>query len=301
MAGEAMIKASIVILTWNSQEVVADCLSSLAPGLTQYPFEVVVVDNASSDRTLAIIQERYPWARIVKNQVNRGVAPARNQGIQIARGEYIILLDDDTMVQPGALDHLITYLEEHREAGLCGPQLIDFAGNLHLSCRLFPTLLDKLVRRLPFRFARNLTRAVEMADWDHATIREVDYMIGACQVIRKAALAEVGLLDEHIFYGPEDVDLCLRLHKSGWSIVYNPEAVVMHQERRVTRSLFSFLGYKHLRGLLYYFRKHGYCFSRRRLYAQFPTRPPTLRASALRSACASPFVMETPVLPESEP
>jgi hypothetical protein len=295
-----MVKASVIILTWNSQGVIEGCLSSLEKGLTAYPFEVIVVDNGSRDDTLAILRHQYPWVRLMRNRTNRGVAPARNQGLRSARGEYLIILDDDTVVQPDALDRLIAYMETHCEVGLCGPQLTNFEGRYHLSCRLFPTLSYKFVRRLPFEFARSMTRAVEMADWDHATIREVDYMIGACQVIRSSALAEVGLLDEHIFYGPEDVDFCLRLHQSGWHVVYNPEAVVMHRERRVTRSLFSFLGYQHMRGLVYYFWKHGYWFSRRRLYARLPTRQAVLRPANVRAARAPAFVLDAPVLPEAE-
>lgn len=295
-----MVKASVIILTWNSQRVVDACLASLPQGLSVYSSEVIVVDNGSHDRTLAILQERYPWVQLVRNRMNRGVAPARNQGIRLARGEYMIILDDDTVIHPGALDRLVAYMETHQEVGLCGPQLLDFDGSCHLSCRLFPTLSDKFLRRLPFAFARNLRRAVEMADWDHATIREVDYMIGACQVIRSAALAEVGLLDEHIFYGPEDVDLCLRLQKAGWRVVYNPKAVVAHAERRVTRSLFSFLGYQHLRGLLYYFWKHGYWFSRRRLYRQLPTRRTPFHATDARSTDVRAFALEGSVLPDAE-
>lgn len=296
-----MVKASVIILTWNSQKVVDACLSSLRQGLRVYSCEVIVIDNGSHDQTVAILQERYPWVQLVRNRVNRGVAPARNQGIRLAQGEYIIILDDDTVTQPGALDCLVAYMEAHKEVGLCGPQLLDCNGDCHLSCRVFPTLSYKLLRRLPLPFARKLTRAVEMADWDHASIREVDYMIGACQVIRSAALAEVGLLDERIFYGPEDVDLCLRLQKAGWRVIYNPEAVVRHVERRVTRSLFSFLGYQHLRGLLYYFWKHGYWFSRRRLYAQLPTRQVPFLASEACAASTSALVLGGPVLPDAEP
>jgi GT2 family glycosyltransferase len=125
-----------------------------------------------------------------------------------------------------------------------------------------------------------MARAVEMADWDHRVARAVDYVIGACQVIRKAALMDVGLLDEHIFYGPEDVDFCLRLQQAGWRVIYNPEAVVEHRERRVTRSFFSQLGYRHIQGLAYYFWKHGYLFSRRRLYARLQGRWVTVISQA---------------------
>ena len=113
-------------------------------------------------------------------------------------------------------DSLIRYMENQPKVGLCGPKLTGADGELQLSCRRFPTLIDKLARCLPSAAARKVTRTVEMADWDHQTIREVDYVIGACQVIRRRALHEVGLFDERIFYGPEDIDLCLRLQQAGW-------------------------------------------------------------------------------------
>jgi len=263
-----MIKASVVILTWNSTEVLGSCLASLLRGCATYPYEVIVVDNGSRGFTPAALRNEFPWMRLLVNRTNRGVAPARNQGIRLTQGEYIIVLDDDTVVQPGTFDRLIAYLDQHPEVGLCGPKLVDAHGRFHLSCRLFPTIGDKLARRFPWAFIRQRTRRVEMADWDHGAVREVDYVIGACQVIRRAALAAVGLLDEKIFYGPEDVDLCLRMHAAGWRVVYNPEAVVVHLERRMARSVVSRLGWRHVWGIVYYFWKHGYLFSRRRLYTR---------------------------------
>lgn len=267
-----MIKASIVILTWNSLEVIRACLASLPQGLARFSREVIVVDNGSRDPTPAIFRREFPWMRLLINRRNLGVARARNQGIAVSQGEYIILLDDDTIVQPGALDVLIEYLETHPRVGLCGPKLVDVQGRLHFSCRLFPTVTDKVARRLPFPWARDLRRTTEMMEWDHRTPRAVDYVIGACQAIRRRALAQVGLLDERIFYGPEDVDLCLRLQQAGWSVVYQPQSVVIHRERRVTRSLLSRLSWKHGWGVIYYFCKHRYLFSRRRLYARLPIR-----------------------------
>lgn len=263
-----MLKTSIVIVTWNSQEVISTCLSSVSQGLTAFSSEMIVVDNGSHDQTPAIVREQFPGARLICNCANRGVAPARNQGLRIARGEYVILLDDDTVVQPGAFDGLIAYLDASPAVGVCGPKLVDEQGDLHLSCRLFPTFGDKLARRLPSRAAQRIAGAAELADWDHQSVRGVDYVIGACQAIRQTALSEVGLLDERIFYGPEDVDLCLRMRQAGWQVVYYPEATVIHTERRVTRSLFSRLTWRHGWGLGYFFWKHGYLFSRRRLYAR---------------------------------
>ncbi len=270
-----MIKASIVILTWNSLDVIRACLASLPQGLSRFTSEVIVVDNGSRDLTPALLRREFPWMRLLVNRKNQGVARARNQGMLVSHGEYIILLDDDTVVQPGALDILVHYLDTHPQVGLCGPKLVDHQGRLHLSCRLFPTVVDKLARRLPCNFARAMVRTTEMADWDHQAPRAVDYVIGACQAVRRVALAEVGLLDERIFYGPEDVDLCLRLQQAGWLVIYHPESVVIHMERRVTRAVFSRLSWKHGWGVVYYFWKHGYLFSRSRLYARLRRQQPT--------------------------
>jgi len=261
-----MSKASVVILTWNSTDMLSSCLASIPQGFVTQSYEVIVVDNGSHDLTPATLRYIFPWMQIVVNRKNRGVAPARNQGIRLTKGEFVILLDDDTLVHPAAFEQLLAYMDMHPDVGLCGPKLVDLQGQLQFSCRLFPTFSDKIARRFPLAFIQQTSRAVEMADWDHNSVRDVDYVIGACQVIRRTALAEVGLLDERIFYGPEDVDLCLRMRQTGWRVVYNPQAVVVHRERRVARSFLSRLGWKHLWGVVYYFAKHGYLFSRRRLY-----------------------------------
>ncbi|HEV8716125.1 MAG TPA: glycosyltransferase family 2 protein [Candidatus Binatia bacterium] len=272
-----MMKASVVILSWNSTEVLGLCLASLALGFTSRDYEVIVVDNGSRGLTPAALRYAFPWVQLVVNRKNRGVAPARNQAMRLTQGEYIILLDDDTLMRPGVFTQLLAYMDTHPDVGLCGPKLIDLQGRLQLSCRFFPTVGDKLARRFPFAFAQRISRAAEMADWDHNCVREVDYVIGACQVIRRAALAEVGLLDERIFYGPEDIDLCLRMRQAGWRVVYNPTAVVVHHERRIARSFLSRLGWKHLWGVIYYFCKHGYLFSRHRLYARLRYKQPAIR------------------------
>lgn len=260
------VTVSIIILTWNSERHIGACLASLDRGLDTYSSEVIVIDNGSSDLTCSVIREAWPGVQLVTNSENRGVAPARNQGIRLAQGKYLLILDDDTVVQPGALDCLTRYMEDQPGTGLCGPRLTGADGELQLSCRRFPTLTYKLARRLPGALARKVTSEAEMADWDHRSIRAVDYVIGACQLIRRSALQDVGLYDERIFYGPEDVDLCLRLQQAGWSVVYNPEAVVVHEERRMTRSLGSGLVWKHIYGLGYFFWKHGYLLSRRSVY-----------------------------------
>ncbi len=255
---------SIVILTWNSRALLEGCLAALPAATEGVATELIVVDNGSRDDTAGVLTA-HPELIVIRNAENRGVAPARNQGLRRARGELVALLDVDTVAAPRAFTILVEQLRAMPRAGVVAPKMIGPDGALQYSCRRFPTLLDKLGRRLPERWGRSLTDDVELRGWDHATVREVDYVIGACQVIRAAALAEVGLLDERIFYGPEDVDLCLRMRLAGWSVVYVPAAMVMHLERRVTRKLWSMLTARHLYALAYYFWKHRYLFTRPRI------------------------------------
>jgi N-acetylglucosaminyl-diphospho-decaprenol L-rhamnosyltransferase len=252
---------SIVILTWNSRALLEACLAALPAATATIATEVIVVDNGSRDDT-AVVLARHPDVVTIRNATNRGVAPGRNQGLRAARGEFVALLDVDTVPAPGSFATLVARLRVARDVGLVGPKLVDPDGHLQYSCRRFPTLLDKVCRRLPASIGRRLVDDVELRWWDHARVRPVDYVIGACQVIRRAALDEVGLLDEHIFYGPEDVDFCLRMHRAGWGVEYVPEAVVMHLERRITRKLLSTLTARHVYGLGYFFWKHGYLLTR---------------------------------------
>ena len=261
---------SIIILTWNSRALLEACLAALPAAIGSLAGELIVVDNGSNDGTEAFLARRAD-VTVIRNPKNRGVAAGRNQGLRAARGEFVALLDVDTVPAPEAFVRLVDYLRGSRDAGLVGPKLVGSGGELQYSCRRFPTLLDKLARRLPARWNQRLIGEVELRWWNHDAVRDVDYLIGACQVIRRVALDEVGLLDERIFYGPEDVDLCLRMHAAGWRVVYVPDAVVAHLERRVTRKLWSMLTVRHVQGLGYYFWKHGYLLNR-------PTVPPVHRA-----------------------
>jgi N-acetylglucosaminyl-diphospho-decaprenol L-rhamnosyltransferase len=262
---------SIVILTWNSRALLEACLAALPAATAPLATEVIVIDNGSVDGTAAVLAA-HPDVVTIANPTNRGVAPGRNQGLRAARGEFVALLDVDTVPAPGAFATLVARLRAAHDVGLVGPKLIGVDGRLQYSCRRFPTLVDKLCRRLPARIGRALIDDVELRWWDHAGVRRVDYVIGACQLIRRTALDEVGLLDERIFYGPEDVDLCLRMHQAGWSVEYVPDAVVMHLERRLTRNLLSPLTARHVYGLGYFFWKHGYLLTR-------PTAPAVRRAA----------------------
>ena len=257
---------TVIILTWNSRQHVAACIESLREAAPGYSGDLIVIDNGSSDGTPQIVRELAPAARLVQNQLNRGVAAARNQGLALARSPVSIILDVDTVVLPGAFARLLSFLDATPSVGVCGPRLLLPDQTIQASCQLFPTVIDKIVRQLPAWIGEPWLREVELADWDHTGVRDIDYVVGACQAIRMSALHSVGWLDERIFYGPEDVDLCLRMRLRGWRVTYLGDSVVRHECQRVTRRRLNALTVRHIRGLAHLYRTHGYLFSREGLY-----------------------------------
>ncbi len=271
---------TVIILTWNSRQHVTACIESLRQAAPGYRGDLIVIDNGSEDGTPEMVRALAPAARLVQNQLNRGVAAARNQGLALARSPVSIILDVDTVVQPGAFARLLSFLDETPSVGVCGPRLVLPDQTIQPSCQLFPTVIDKIVRQLPARLGEPWLREVELADWDHTGVRDIDYVVGACQAIRMSALYSVGWLDERIFYGPEDVDLCLRMRLRGWRVTYLGDAIVRHECQRVTRRRLNALTVRHIRGLAHLYRTHGYLFSREGLYRRIESAPTPLLAEA---------------------
>ena len=245
------------------------CLLSIESTTRMSDFEIIIIDNNSTGGTrdfLKSIDSKDSY-QIIFNSHNRGVGPARNQGIRIAKGKYILILDVDTIVMPNAIDRLVDYMDHCPDCGLVAAKMTDINGNLQYTCRKYPTAISKILRRTPGKWARKMLDNEEMRNWDHASIREVDYVIGACQLIRKSIVEKVGMLDENIFYGPEDIDFCLRIWQAGYKVVYNPGAIIIHNEQRITkRKLLSRISWEHTKGLVYFFWKHKYLFSKKSLY-----------------------------------
>lgn len=238
------------------RESILRCLESVeTERLAEW--ETIVVVNSDEDGTVAALAERFPYVRLIVNRTNRGVGPARNQGLRLARGRIIVLLDADTIVFPGSLRGLAEALEKDAEAGVLGPKLVSRDGALQPSARRFPTIQSKLRRRALPGLSRLLpSDEVVLADGEPI---DVDYVIGACQAIKREALDDVGLLDERIFYGPEDVDFCLRMWRKGWRVRWDGRWTVYHEEQRVTRRKpLSALSLRHVMALGYFFLKHRY-------------------------------------------
>jgi GT2 family glycosyltransferase len=254
-----MFDATIGILTWNSRDLLQQCLDSLETGLEGVSSEVWVVDNDSGDGTLKMLQAEYPGVCLIKNPLNRGVAPARNQIIKQAKGRYIVFLDVDTRVLPGSLKTLIGVMDQHSEVAIGGPKLLYGDGSLQLSCRPFPSPLNILIEGTFLRDYFPNSRFVKeytLEGWDHSELRVVDWMYGACLIIRSEALDKLGLFDEGFFYLYEDIDICFRAKIMGMKVLYIPQSEVIHYLERERKSIFHSRILVHLRSIFRYLAKN---------------------------------------------
>ena len=260
------IDISIVIISWKMNDLLQSCLQSIYKFSKDIEFEIIVIDNNSQDGTSEMIKSEFPEINLIKNTENRGVAPARNQGIAIANGKYILILDADVELIENSVLKLYEFMEENSDSGVVGSKLVSTDRQLQFSCKRFPNLLSFIFRRLEqFDIIRNskTLRYHTMQDWDHKEIKEVDYLIGACQFIRNDVIKKIGMYDDKIFYGPEDIDFCLRVWRAGWKVIYYPLTQIVHHEQRITKkNIFSSISIKHLIGILYIYRKYNFKIGR---------------------------------------
>lgn len=251
---------SVITVSHNHRLYLDRCLTALANQGGSLSLEIFVVDNASQDGTADFVREHFPQVRLLAERVRRGFSANNNLAIRRSQGRYILLLNPDTEAAPTALEQLVHFMDTHPEVGVCGPQLRFPDGSVQPSCRAFPTWRSVLVRRTPLRcFLKNsaFNRQHLMLDLDHTLTQEVDWMLGACLMIRRETLDEIGLLDERYFLYIEDIDFCLRAHRRGWKVYYRPEAVVIHHHLAVSdRKLFSKYSYYHFMSMFYYFLKY---------------------------------------------
>ncbi|MGB9919718.1 MAG: glycosyltransferase family 2 protein [Moorellales bacterium] len=266
---------SAVILTWNSAPYIERCLRSLEADArgAGVELELFVVDGGSSDgtpETLSQLSEQIPGLRIIELGRNLGTTVSRNMAIRESRGDYILILDSDTEILPGALGALREALEGAPRAGIAAPRLLYPDGSVQPSCKRFPTAPLKVCKFVPFSWLQWFGERAELYphevyNRDFKRVLRVDHCISACWLVRREALDAVGLLDERIFYAPEDVDYCLRMWLAGWEVLYVPSAEVVHHTQRQSYRNWR-VAWVHAKGLAYYFRKHRYAFFRRGIY-----------------------------------
>lgn len=270
------IDLSIIIVNWNTRDLLAGCLQSvygerLSVNGDQIPTtdhrspftgyrspitETIVVDNASTDGSAAMVRERFPWVQLIENRQNVGFARANNQAICHSRGRYVLLLNSDTVVHAGALGRLVAFMEAQPQAGACGPRLLNGDGTLQPSAHPMLTpgrefwrlaFLERLWPRATYR----------QESWDTTTPRPVEVIKGACLLLRRAALDQVGLLDDRYFMYTEEVDLCYRLAQAGWGLWRLPQAVVTHFGEASSKQVRAEMYLQLYRSKVQFYRKFG--------------------------------------------
>jgi hypothetical protein len=217
---------SIVIVNWNSQEVVTECLASIYRNLNDIQFEVIVVDNNSSDNGVNVIKNRYTKVKLIENAVNVGFGKANNQGLKISKGKFVLLLNPDAVIQNRAIQNMLAFMQNDESIGAVGPKIVDDNNAVRPEgARNYLTLAGELAQLAKWDRLRRKNSVNKFRN----QLQEVEALSGSCMLMRKACLDQIGGFDEQFFLYAEDVDLCYRIKQSGWKVYYFPDATVRHR------------------------------------------------------------------------
>ncbi|MCX6375738.1 MAG: glycosyltransferase family 2 protein [Armatimonadetes bacterium] len=251
---------SIVVVNWNTRELLRACIRSIYATLDPISFEVIVVDNASDDGSAEMVSSDFPEVLLVRNDENVGFAAANNIGLRRASGEFVMLLNPDTELCPGSVARMLDFIKSRPDVGMVGPKLVCADGALQINGQRFPTFLREVMclTRLSRVFRRYHDSRLAWCREDFDINAEVDALAGACMLVRKTVADGVGLLDESFFLYYEDTDWCCRIKKAGWKIWYLGEAVIIHVCAQSAHRYGIHNANKELHRAQYlYWRKHG--------------------------------------------
>lgn len=245
-----MANLSILIVNWNTCDLLRDCLSMLSEAAL-VSSEIFVIDNASTDDSVSMLKREFPSVCIIENQENAGFARANNQGIRNSHGEYVLLLNSDTLVPKGTIPALLAYMDKNPKVGAISPRLVDTGGQ----AQQFAFGSDPTSAYLLRRAFSALLFHKPLHHWATSEVAEVDWISGACMLIRRSAIEQAGTLDEAMFMYFEDNEWCLRMRQKGWKIVYYPAVSITHiggqslkQNPKAQKAYYA--------SLRYFYRKH---------------------------------------------
>jgi hypothetical protein len=253
------MKLSIVIICWNDLKVIKECLESIYGETSTISFEVIVSDNGSTDTSVEYIREHFPSVRIVENGANLGFARGNNVGIKVARGEYVLILNPDTIIHDRALEKLVAYADRCPEAGAFGCRVLNPDGSFQNPARPLPTARGLLISALNLRWLGRLSSVFESDlyyDWVGGTERPVGFQSGCCIMARREVLERLGGFDERFFYHFEETDLCCRIWESGSKVMFYPGAEITHLGGQSVGRFPIRFSLETYRGRYRYFYKH---------------------------------------------
>ncbi len=245
---------SVIIVNWNTKDLLCQCIDSLAHTVKKIDTEIFVVDNGSTDGSIGAVREKFPGVKMIENPVNLGFAKANNQALSISKGRYLLLLNPDTHVKDEAIPQMLSFMNAHAEAGVVGAQLLNSDGSKQNSIANFPSLATELVNKSLLRWL--FPEKFPGKETDYPGPVEVDSVIGACMLVRREAMEQVGLLDEEFFLFLEETDWCSRMKKAGWKIYHIPQAEVLHFQGKSAEAEKGKARIEYYRSRYHYFRKN---------------------------------------------
>ncbi len=261
------MELSIIITSYKNSELLKLCLDSIKKNISLADYEIIVADGETEEKIALMMEEDYPEITFLPSPENLWFGGEVNAGIGRSRGEHILILNDDIIVKKDSIESLLKYSRERPEAGIIGPQLLNFNETFQPSCFRFLSPFTILYRRtylgkLPFA-KKHLDRFL-MKDFDHAEIREVDWLMGSAMMLKKSAIEKVGPVDRRFQMYMEDTDWCRRFWENGYKVIYYPEAKMYHYHRRGSAGkgilnliFFNKLTRLHIQSALKYFLKYA--------------------------------------------
>jgi hypothetical protein len=256
------IDVSVIIVNWNTRQILSECLASLEMCGTDCRVEIIVVDNGSEDGSVEAVKDRFRGVKVIENGTNLGFAKANNIGIRQASGRYLCLMNSDIKVHKGCIDALVRYMDANHGIGMVGPRILNTDLTVQNSCRRFPSLWTNLVVSISLDKLFPESRVFygeHMSYFSHEQILDTDYIAGCFMLVRRETIDQVGLMDERYFIYQEEVDWCKRIWDGGWKVTFFPGAeAVHHHGASSSRDPFRF-ELERQRSVLFYWKKHyGY-------------------------------------------
>jgi GT2 family glycosyltransferase len=250
---------SVIIVSWNTQSLLRDCLASLFESNADAKLEVFVVDNDSHDGSPEMVEASFPSVRLIRNDQNAGFATANNQALKLATGRHMLLLNSDTLVHPGVIDASIDYMDLHPEVGMMGCRVLNGDGTVQKTCSQFPTLTNlALLTTGLFRVpGLDFAQRYRMDDWQRDDERDVEVVSGCYLMVRSDAMSTVGLLDEDFFFFGEETDWCRRFLAHGYAVRFAPVGTIIHFGGGSSKSLSSKRDLMLSEATVRLHRKHG--------------------------------------------
>lgn len=269
-----MFDVSIIIVNYNTKDLLSDCIKSIYENTKGVSYEIIVVDNASSDSSVEMLRDDFKKVSLIESKVNGGFAYANNLGIKVSCGRYVFLLNSDTIILEDVLEKMIGYMDENATIGMLGPKLLNGDLTHQTSISGFPTFKREVyhmyklknILRIPFikrlfvRFAGKFgSKDVEqyMKNFQHIDEpEEVQVLVGAALLIRRQVIEDIGMLDERYFMYYEEIDFCLKASNAGWSRVYYPYGEIIHLIGGSSEKISEITFYERYRSMILYFRKN---------------------------------------------